>query len=80
MHWAQLKCYGACYAAEHQLDEVSLSLNRVSLFSQQEQRDVEVYTRAALDDFLQQTLQHYLQWQSLVTKQRETIREQARAL
>ena len=29
VHWAQLKCYGACYAAEHQLDEVSLSLNRV---------------------------------------------------
>jgi DNA excision repair protein ERCC-2 len=79
VHWAQLKCYGACYAAEHQLDEVSLSLNRVSLFSQQEQRDVEVYTRAALDDFLQQTLHHYLQWQSLVTKQRETTREQARA-
>ena len=79
VHWAQLKCYAACYAAQHQLDEVSLSLNRVSLFSQQEQRDVEVYTRAALDDFLQQTLRHYLQWQSLVAKQRETTREQARA-
>ena len=79
VHWAQLKCYGACYAAEHQLDEVSLSLNRVSLFSQQEQREMEVYTRAALEEFLQQTLRAYLQWQSLVTKQRETTREQARA-
>ena len=80
VHWAQLKCYGACYAAQHQLDEVSLSLNRVSQFSQQEQRDVEVYTRDALEEFLQQTLQHYLQWQSLVAKQREATREQARAL
>ena len=79
VHWAQLKCYAACYAAQHQLDEVSLSLNRVSLFSQQEQRDVEVYTCAALDDFLQQTLRQYLQWESLVARQRETTREQARA-
>ena len=80
VHWAQLKCYGACYVAQHQLDEVSLSLNRVSLFSQQEQREVEVYSRDALDEFLQQTLRAYLQWQSLVAKQRETTREQARAL
>ena len=80
VHWAQLKCYGACYAAEHQLDEVNLSLNRVSLFSQQEQREVEVYSRDRLDEFLQQTLRAYLQWQILVAKQRETTREQARAL
>jgi DNA excision repair protein ERCC-2 len=80
VHWAQLKCYGACYAAEHQLDEVSLSLNRVSLFSQQEQREIEVYSRDTLEEFLQQTLRAYLQWQSLVAKQRETTREQARAL
>jgi DNA excision repair protein ERCC-2 len=80
VHWAQLKCYGACYAAEHQLDEVSLSLNRVSLFSQQEQREVEVYSRDRLEEFLQQTLRAYLQWQILVAKQRETTRAQARAL
>ena len=80
VHWAQLKCYGACYAGEHQLDEVSLSLNRVSLFSQQEQREVEIYTRDELDEFLQQTLRAYLQWQSLVARQREITREQARAL
>jgi DNA excision repair protein ERCC-2 len=80
VHWAQLKCYGACYAAQHQLDEVSLSLNRVGLFSQHEQRDVEIYSRDALDEFLQQTLRQYLQWQRLIAKQRETTREQARAL
>jgi Rad3-related DNA helicase len=80
VHWAQLKCYGACYVAQHRLDEVSLSLNRVSLFSQQEQREVEVYPSDALEEFLQQTLRAYLQWQSLVAKQRETTREQARAL
>jgi Rad3-related DNA helicase len=80
LHWAQLKCYGACFAAQHQLDEVNLSLNRVSLFSQQEQREATIYGRDALDDFLQQTLRAYLQWQSLVAKQRETTREQARAL
>ena len=79
VHWAQLKCYGACYAARHQLDEVSLSLNRVGLFSQLEQREIETFSRDSLDDFLQQTLRQYLQWQSLVARQREATREQARA-
>jgi Rad3-related DNA helicase len=80
VHWAQLKCYGACYAAEHQLDEVYLSLNLVTLFSQHEQRHGEVFTRTELEAFAAQTLQHYLHWYRLVDQQRKNTREQARAL
>jgi Rad3-related DNA helicase len=80
VHWAQLKCYGACYACEHRLDEVNLSLNLVALFSQQEQRHSKIFSRAELDAFVEQTLQHYLRWYRLVEQQRKVTREQAQAL
>ncbi len=80
VHWAQLKCYGACYAREHQLDEVNLSLNLVALFSQQEQRHSRIFSRTELDAFVEQTLQHYLRWYRLVEQQQQIIREQAQAL
>ncbi len=80
VHWAQLKCYGACYARAQQLDEVNLCLNLVELFSQQEQRHNQVFSCAELDAFVEQTLQHYLRWYRLVEGQRQVTRVQARAL
>jgi Rad3-related DNA helicase len=80
LHWAQLKCYGACYCAELGLDQVSLSVNRVSLFTQQERRRTEVFARAELAGFVEQTLRQYLQWQRLVAAERQAIRQQAQAL
>ena len=80
LHWAQLKCYGACYAREHELDQVSLCLNLVTLFSLKEQRYTKVFSRAELDSFVGQTLQQYLRWYQLVAAQREITRQQAQAL
>jgi len=80
VHWAQLKCYGACYCAELELDQVSLSLNRVSLFNQQERRIAAVYERVELEQFVEQILRQYLQWQRLVSAQRHELRRQAQAL
>ena len=80
VHWAQLKCYGACYARAQQLDEVNLCLNLVELFSQQEQRHSQVFSCTELDAFVEQTLQHYLRWYCLVEEQRQATRLQARAL
>ncbi len=80
LHWAQLKCYGACYCAELQLDEIKLSLNRVSLSSQQERRSSKTYTRAELDAYVEQILAQYLKWHRLVAAQHQATRQQARAL
>jgi Rad3-related DNA helicase len=80
VNWAQLKCYGACYAIEHQLDEVRLSLNRVSLFSRHEQRQQQVYSRSELEKFVEQTLARYLRWYRLVAEQARLTRQQAQAL
>jgi Rad3-related DNA helicase len=80
VNWAQLKCYGACYAVEHGLDEVRLSLNRVSLFSLQEQRQQHVYPRAELELFVEQILLVYLRWYRLVAQQAALTRQHAQAL
>lgn len=80
VHWAQLKCYGACYAREHELDEVNLCLNLVTLFSLKEQRYTRTFSRVELDNFVEQTLQQYLRWYQLVAAQREITRQQAQAL
>jgi Rad3-related DNA helicase len=80
VNWAQLKCYGACYVIEHRLDEIRLSLNRVSLFSHQEQRQQQVYSRGELEQFVEQTLARYLRWYRLVAEQTGITRQQAQAL
>ena len=80
VHWAQLKCYGACYAREHRLEQVTLCLNLVSLFSGEEQRHAEVFTGAELEAFVDTILRQYLRWHRLVAAQRELMRAQARAM
>ncbi len=80
VHWAQLKCYGACYALAQDLDEVLLSLNRVALFSQKEQRQRQPWRRQDLVEFLHRTLRTYLRWHRLVETRRARRRELAQAL
>lgn len=80
LHWAQLKCYGACYARLHGLDEIRLSLNRVTLSAGREQRRGEVFTRAELEAFVDETLRRYLRWHARVEARREAILTRARAL
>ncbi|MDJ0776752.1 MAG: ATP-dependent DNA helicase [Gammaproteobacteria bacterium] len=80
VHWAQLKCYGACYALARDLDEVVLSLNRVALFSRQERRQRQPWRRDDLVEFLRQTLRSYLRWYRLLEARRARRRELAQAL
>ena len=80
VHWAQLKCYAACYARQHDLTEVNLSLNLVALFSHQELRHNMIIPRTELDSFVDQILQSYLRWYRLVEQQRNKTRDQAQAL
>ncbi len=70
-HWAQAKCYAACYAIDQQLDEVSVSLNFVKLFSAEEHREVRTYHQADLVTWLEQVLRRYLDWHRLVSRERE---------
>ncbi len=79
-HWAQLQCYALAYAAEKRLDEVVLSLNRVTRFGREERREQRVASRDELEAFVEDALRRYLRWHRLVMAQRESTRAQARAL
>ncbi|MEM7562361.1 MAG: ATP-dependent DNA helicase [Pseudomonadota bacterium] len=80
VHWGQLKCYGACYLNHSGEDQIRLSLNRVNRFSLREKRSSELFTRQALQTFLETLLRQYLQWFSLVADQRNETRRQANVL
>jgi len=79
-HWAQLKCYAACYAGEHRLQQVKISLNLVNLFSGEEQRHTQFCQLDDLQAFVDEILRQYLLWRRLVEQQRKITRQQAQAL
>jgi Rad3-related DNA helicase len=79
-HWAQVKCYAACYAQLHDLDEINVSLNYVSLFNYHEFRQQQLESASALNRFLQQVLKQYTDWLRLVHGQQQSSRITAREL
>ena len=79
-HWAQLKCYAAVYALQHQIDPIGASLNYANLFNQREHRSSKKFQRAELDTFLRQILKRYLDWHKLVSNQHEITLGSARTL
>ncbi len=80
VHWGQLECYAACYAAEQDLARVELCLLRVDLQAREERRETRVRERAELDAFVDSLLREYLSWHKKVLAHRVALREQARAL
>lgn len=79
-HWAQVKCYAACYAGEHRLEQINISLNLVNLFSAEERRHAQSWSAVDLHSFVDETLRQYLLWHRLVEQQRKMTRRQARTL
>jgi DNA excision repair protein ERCC-2 len=79
-HWAQAKCYAVCYALEHQLDEIVVSLNYVNLFNQQEHRQTRSFQRTELESFLQAVLRCYIDWYHLVSQHRDELVNSANTL
>jgi len=79
-HWAQAKCYAVAYAMDHQLEEIAVSLNYVNLFNQREHRQTRIFTRLELETFLRETLQRYVDWYQMVSRQRDRLIDSAKAL
>ena len=80
VHWAQLKCYGALYAEQQQLDAVCLSLNQVNLFTEKEKRQRETLERDELTSFLHDLIQRYLTWHLQVQAMQAETRRTAELL
>lgn len=79
-HWAQAKCYAACYALQNSIDTLVISLNYVNLFNYQEHRQKHQYQRDELETFLHQLLRQYLDWHRLMQHQRQQTFISAQAL
>ncbi len=62
VHWAQLRCYAAVYARDHNLSEVALRLTYFHLESQAETRFDLVESRTELEAFFQATVDEYQEW------------------
>ncbi|MCP4433788.1 MAG: ATP-dependent DNA helicase [Gammaproteobacteria bacterium] len=79
-HWAQVKCYAACYAMQTDIEELSVSLNYVNLFNHQEHRQCQIYQSEELRSFLLAVLRQYIKWYQLIQTQRELTITSARRL
>ena len=79
-HWAQARCYAACYARQHKLDQIAVSLNYVNLFNHQEHRQTRIFQRAELEAYLQEVLRRYIDWQRMVSNQHDHLVSSASAL
>lgn len=79
-HWAQAKCYAACYAMQNSIDTLAISLNYVNLFNHQEHRQYQTCRRAELESFLAQLLREYLDWHRLVQQLRRQTLSSAQVL
>ena len=80
LHWAQLKCYAACYCAEKNLDQIAISLNLVNQFTAVEQRSSEICTESELSSMLLDLLRRYLDWQQMINQQQQATALSARDL
>ena len=79
-HWAQVKCYAACYAIEQNIQSVCISLNYVNIFNHQEYRQTKTVELAELESFLQQVLEQYINWFGLIEQQQLQTKNSARDL
>ena len=79
-HWAQVKCYAACYVMQENLKQISVSLNLVNLLSHEEHREVILCQRSELISWLEQVLRRYLDWQRLVSEHRKAMLSSAAKL
>ncbi len=79
-HWAQAKCYAACYALQNSIETLAISLNYVNLFNHQEHRQKKIYRQKELKVFLIEIIRQYLSWYKLIQKQHQQTLASATAL
>lgn len=70
LHWAQARCYGWLYCAQHGCDEIDLSLIYFELAQEQEYPLVETWSADDLKNYFEQLAEIYCAWhQQLMQRQ-----------
>ncbi len=62
LHWAQAKCYGWLYCAQHNCSEINLALIYFELEDEQEYPFEETWSAGELQDFFEQLAEQYSAW------------------
>ncbi len=75
MHWAQARCYGWMYCAQHQCDEINLSLIYFELATETEYRLEETWQASELQDYFEQLAQKYCAWQAQLNQRQQQLHQ-----
>lgn len=73
LHWAQAKCYGWLYCAQHGLEEINLSLIYFELRDEQEYPFEESWNAEDLKDYFEHLAETYCAWNQQLSLRQEAL-------
>ena len=73
LHWAQVKCYGWLYCAEHKCDEINLALIYFELREEKEYRYEISMSAAELKDYFESLAQKYCAWHKQIQARQQVL-------
>lgn len=73
LHWAQAKCYGWMYCAQHNCTEITIRLIYFNLSDEQEHSQEETWNATELEDFFESLATKYCLWQHQIDKRLQQL-------
>jgi DNA excision repair protein ERCC-2 len=73
LHWAQAKCYGWLYCAQHGLEEINLALIYFELRNEQEYSFEEIWSAKDLQDYFEHLAETYCAWNHQLSFRQEAL-------
>lgn len=73
LHWAQARCYGWLYCAQHNCDEINLSLIYFELATETEYPLEETWRAEELKEFFETLAEKYCDWQARLNARQQQL-------
>jgi DNA excision repair protein ERCC-2 len=73
LHWAQVKCYGWLYCAEHRCDEINLALIYFELRDEKEYRYEISVSAAELQEYFEFLAEKYCAWHKQIQQRQQAL-------
>lgn len=73
LHWAQARCYGWMYCAQHDCDEINLSLIYFELATETEYLFEENWQASELQEYFEQLAEKYCAWQAQLNHRQQQL-------
>ncbi|MCE3253737.1 MAG: ATP-dependent helicase [Cellvibrio sp.] len=73
LHWAQAKCYGWLYCAQHGCEEINLTLIYFELADEQEYPLEETWSADELKQYFEQLAEQYCAWQDQLSLRQQQL-------